>query len=315
MIREIQTIIEDKKRFLITTHIDPDGDAIGSSFAMHFFLELKDRYSDVYLEDAIPYRYQFLPGPKKIEREIRPNNYDAIFVIDCGDLKRVGKKHDLLKEHPLLVNIDHHDTNEMFGTINCVDVNASSTAEILFRIFKSFGYQLNYEIAINLYTAILTDTGSFRFQNTNEAAFHICGEMVRLGVSPRFVAEMVYENHPKERFLLLCEVLRTLQITDDGKVGIVVLTNEMYKKTNSNYEHSDGLVEYLREIRGIKVAVLIRELGDGKCKVSMRSKDETDVSIICRRLGGGGHKNAAGCVIAGEPEEVREIIKKAIAQK
>lgn len=314
MIQTIKEVLKERERFLLATHIDPDGDAIGSIFAMYFFLKIMDKSAKVYLKDVVPYRYSFLPGPEKIEREIKSSDYDVILVLDCGDLRRIGEKHELIRGHELIVNIDHHETNEMFGKINYVKVEASSTAEILYEIFKSFDVSITYEIAINLYTGIFTDTGSFRFENTNEKAFQICGEMIRFGVSPRFVAEMVYENHPKERFLLLSEVLRTLEVTQDGKVGIVSLTADMYKRTNSNYEHSDGFVEYVKELGGIKVAVLIRELENGKCKVSMRSKNDVDVGKVCYSLGGGGHRNAAGCVIDGRPEEVRKIIRKALSE-
>ncbi len=315
MIEEIEKILREKRRFLITTHVDPDGDAIGSVFAMYFFIKQLGLFPEVYLRDKVPYRYGFLPQPHRVETELEPLNYDAIFVLDCGDLKRVGEKHEKLKDHDLIVNIDHHETNEMFGKINYVDVQASSTAEIVYRIFRFFDVPLSQEIAINLYTGIFTDTGSFRFQNTTDEAFFICGHLVRNGVSPRFVAEMVYENHPKERFLLLSEALKTLEVTEGGKVGIVSLTTDMFQRTNSSYEHSDGFAEYIREMGGIKVAILIRELDKGKYKVSMRSKDDIDVGRICHNFGGGGHRNAAGCILEGTLEEVKGIVKKAVSEE
>jgi phosphoesterase RecJ-like protein len=313
MTGKIKEVLEEKKRFLITTHVDPDGDAIGSVFAMYFFLKKMGKSPKVYLKDAIPYRYAFLPRPEEIENGLGME-YEGILVLDCGDLRRVGEGYEILQGHDLIVNIDHHETNEMFGKINYVSYGASSTAEILYDIFKSFENGFTYEVAINLYTGILTDTGSFRFENTNERAFKICAEMLSYGVSPRFVAEMVYENHPKERFFLLSEVLKTLEIEEGGKLGIASVTTEMLKKTRSTYEHSDGFVEYLKELKGVKVVVLLRELESGRCKVSMRSKNDIDVGRVCQRFGGGGHKNAAGCIVNGKLEDVKELIKRAVSE-
>ncbi|MCX7857505.1 MAG: bifunctional oligoribonuclease/PAP phosphatase NrnA [Deltaproteobacteria bacterium] len=315
MIEKIKRVLEHENKFLVTTHVDPDGDAIGSMFGMYFFLKAIGKTVRVYLKDSVPYRYAFLPGPEKIEKDLKNLGQEVILVLDCGDIKRIGDEYNLLTEDRFIVNIDHHETNGMFGKINHVLKDASSTAEILYDIFMQFGAPITYEIALNIYTGIFTDTGSFRFPNTTEKCFRVCGEMLHFGVSPSYVAQMVYENHPRERFLLLSEVLRTLEVSEGGDVGIVLLTSEMFKKVNANYEHSDGFVEYIKEIKGIKVAILIRELENGKCKVSMRSKDNVNVGRICGKFGGGGHKNAAGCILEGKPEEVREKVKKVLSEE
>ncbi|MCS7280647.1 MAG: bifunctional oligoribonuclease/PAP phosphatase NrnA [Desulfobacterota bacterium] len=315
MPQKIKKILKKNESFLLCTHVDPDGDALGSLFATYFWLRQMGKSVRVYLEDRIPYRYAFLPRPESLEVQIRDLNFDAVFVLDCGDISRLGKSYELISRHTLIINIDHHETNRRFGKINYVRPNASSTAEIIFNIFSSLGTKITWEIAINIYTAIFTDTGSFRFPNTNAKAFQICGKLVRYGISPAYVAEMVYENHPKERFLLLSEVLRTLEVSEGGKVGIALITSDMYRRANASYEHSDGFVEYIKELRDVKLAIVIRELENGKCKVSMRSKDDLDVARICQTFGGGGHKNAAGCVLEGRPDKVKEIIKETVLKK
>jgi len=312
MLERIKDMVKSGKRFLITTHIDPDGDAIGSAFAMYWALETLGKSPLVYLKDQIPYNYEFLPQPKRVVYEIPDGEFDVIFVVDCGNLFRIGEGYEQLKDKGNIINIDHHTTNEPFGLINLIDENASSTAEILYRLLTLMNAPMTFEIAVNLYTAIFTDTGSFRYENTNSSAFLICEEMLRHGVEPFYVSKMVHENHPKERFLLLGLVLNTLETYDQGRIAIAHVTEEMFKKTNTTREHVDGFVEYIREIRGVEVAALVRETDNGKYKISMRSKGKVDVANVCTLFGGGGHKNAAGCNIDGTLEDVKTNIKEVV---
>jgi phosphoesterase RecJ-like protein len=305
MFTKLKEILDAGERFLVATHIDPDGDALGSAFALSFALTALGKKPVVYLKDNIPYRYRFLPQPANIVHELSGEIYDAVLVVDCGDLFRVGEGHAVLKEMGYLVNIDHHETNEAFGRINIIDERASSTGEILYLILKSLHVQFNFDIAVNIYTAVLTDTGSFRYESTTQRAFSICEEMTRFGVRPSYVAEEVYESHPKERFQLLCLVLGTLETFDGGRIACAQVTRAMFEKTDTNREYSEGFVEYLKEIRGVEVACLVREMGDEQYKVSMRSKDGVDVASVARSFGGGGHERAAGCTIKGNIEAVK----------
>jgi phosphoesterase RecJ-like protein len=311
MLKKIKKIITDGKRFLITTHIDPDGDAIGSVLSLYWAFESLKKDSSIYLKDAIPYRYEFLPKPPQIYYELSKDAYDAIFVLDCGNLFRVGDGYEKLKDMGTIINIDHHNTNETFGMVNLIDENASSTAEILYKLFKRLSIPITFNMAINIYTAILTDTGSFRYENTNPDVFAICEEMTRSGVIPSYVSRMVYENHPKERFLLLGLVLTTLKTYNQDRIAMAYVTEEMFKKTKTTREHTDGFVEYIREIKGVDVAILLREVNGQRYKISMRSKGTIDVANICNIFGGGGHKNAAGCNIDGNMEEVKKKLKEA----
>jgi phosphoesterase RecJ-like protein len=300
----IKRVIGEGRNFLVTTHIDPDGDAIGSAFAFAMAIEALGKDATVYLRDKVPYRYEFLPAPARVVRTVPEGKYDAVFILDCGSLFRVGTGHDRIGAMGPVVNIDHHDTNDHFGTIDLVDPGASSTGEIIYRILKALGVKVSTEMAVNLYTAVFTDTGSLRYDNTSLEAFRICEEMVKAGVNPSRVAMMVYENHPKERFLLLGEVLCTLTTHDDG-VAMARVTAEMFERTGTNREFTDGFVEFIKEIRGVEVAVLMREIDKQHHKISMRGKGTVDVAAVCNAFGGGGHHNAAGCRIEGTMEEAQ----------
>jgi bifunctional oligoribonuclease and PAP phosphatase NrnA len=311
MIEKISRLIDNNRKFLITTHIDPDGDALGSAFSLYWALKSLEKNASVYLKDRIPYRYEFLPGPENIIHEIPSDAYDVILVVDCGNLFRIGSGHEKLRQMGTIVSIDHHNTNEGFGAFNLVDEHASSTAEILYRLFRSLEITITLEMALNIYTAIFTDTGSFRYENTSSSAFLIAEEMTRYGVKPAYVSRMVHENHPKERFLLLGQVISSMETYHDNMVALVSVTEEMFKSTNTTSEYTDGFVEYVREIRGVEVAILLREINKNKYKTSMRSKGKVDVAAIGSLFGGGGHKNAAGCVIEGTLEEVKNKLKEA----
>lgn len=304
MFAKVKEIIDNGQDFFITTHIDPDGDAIGSVFSLYWALTSLGKSATVYLKDQVPYRYEFLPGPALIRSVIPDESYDAVFVLDCGDLPRIGEGYENLKKAKMVVSIDHHNTNDGFGRINVLDADASSTGEILYGLYEYLGVSLSYEMAVNIYTAIITDTGSFRYENTNPKAFLICEKMLRLGVKPAEVSRMVHGNHPKERFLLLGQVLCTLRTFDEDKVAVAYITEEMFEKTHSTREYSDGFAELIREVRGVEVAALMRQVGDRRYKISMRSKGSVNVADICSRFGGGGHKNAAGCHIDGTLAEV-----------
>jgi bifunctional oligoribonuclease and PAP phosphatase NrnA len=305
MFQRVSEAISKGNHFLITAHVDPDGDALGSAFALYFALKGLGKQGAVYLKDTVPYRYRFLPKPDTILHELPDGGFDVIFVVDCGNLFRVGDGWEKLKEKGYIISIDHHDTNEAFGQLNILDERASSSAEILYLVLKSLNVAFTFDIAVNIYTAILTDTGSFRYESTTKRAFSICEEMTGFGVQPSYVAGQVYENHPKERYDLLCLVLSTLQAYKENRIVTAYVNADMFAKTQTNREYTEGFVEYLKEIRGVEVACLFREVSPEKYKVSMRSKGNVDVASVANIFGGGGHKRAAGCVLEGGIEDVK----------
>jgi phosphoesterase RecJ-like protein len=312
MFQRIKEILANGKEFMVTSHIDPDGDAIGSAFALAFALKKLGKETVVYLKDKVPYRYEFLPRPASLVHEIPAKQFGAIFAVDCGDFFRIGDGYEKLKEKGLIINIDHHDSNEAFGFLNIIDGRASSTAEIIHTVLKALDVPIDFDIAVNLYTAVLTDTGSFRYNSTNSKAFIICEEMTHLGVIPSYVAEKVYESHPKERFLLLCGALTTLETQYNGRLAIMHLTDELFRQTGGSREHTEGVVEFLNEMRGVEVAIVARQIGQRRYKISMRSKADRNVASVASRFGGGGHKNAAGCTIEGSIDQVKKLLVEAV---
>ena len=312
MFQRIKEILANGKEFMVTSHIDPDGDAIGSAFALSLAIKKLGKETVVYLKDKVPYRYEFLPKPPSLVHEIPAKQFDAVFAVDCGDFFRIGDGYEKLKEKGPIINIDHHDTSEAFGFLNIIDARASSTAEIIYAVLKALDVRMDFDIAVNIYTAILTDTGSFRYNSTNSKAFIICEEMTHLGVIPSYVAENVYESHPKERFLLLCGALTTLETHYDNRLAIMYVTDELFRQVGGSREHTEGFVEFLKEMRGVEVAVVARQIGESRYKISMRSKGKVDVASVASRFGGGGHKNAAGCTIEGSIDQVKKKLVEAV---
>ncbi len=309
MIEKIKRSIEDGTRFLIASHIDPDGDALGSMFSLYWVLKSLGKTTYVYMKDGVPYRYDFLPGPQDLIHTAPSEHFDAVFVLDCGSLFRVGDDYEKIGTLGPLISIDHHETNEAFGMINLLDKAASSTAEVLYSLFVSMNVEFSQNVAVNMYTGVFTDTGSLRYENTNPKAFDICRRMVEVGVKPAYVARMVYENHPKERFLLLGEALRTLRTISGERVALAYVTEEMFQRTGTTGEYADGFSEEFRKLSNIEASVFIRQIAERKFKISMRSKGVIDVAAICGHFGGGGHKNAAGCSIEGDLAQVQEKIE------
>lgn len=312
MHQRVKELVDRGHRFLIATHIDPDGDALGSAFSLCFALNELHKEAWVYLRDSVPYQYEFLPKPRTVlgPTDLTRNGFDAFFILDCGDLRRIGDELQRFRGNCFTVNIDHHDTNEAFGQLNILDNQASSTAEILYGILKALNVPFTKEMAVNIYTAVFTDTGSLRYPNTNALAFSICQEMVQHGVIPSEVASGIYENHPKARFDLLCLALATLRTHKDGRLATMYVTKEMFDKTRTSKEHTEGFVEDLKEMRGVEVALFVRQIGPTRFKASMRGKGSVDLAAVARSFGGGGHKNAAGCTIEGPlKQSLRTLIE------
>jgi phosphoesterase RecJ-like protein len=231
--------------------------------------------------------------------------------VDCGQITRLGKAFLEFNRRGTLINIDHHVSNDNFGDINIVIPEASAAGEIIFDLLKAAGMEITPEIATNLYVAIHTDTGSFRYSSATTGSFVKAGELVRLGADPREVAVKVYENYPEKKFKLLGMVLNTLELVEvglNGKVATVVVTLDMMNRAGADKADADGFVNYARSIEGVEVGVLLRECGPEAYKISFRSKGNIDVSAVAQAFGGGGHINASGCNIEGSLEEVKKKV-------
>ena len=299
---KIKSHLQNSKNVLVVSHANPDGDAIGSLIAMGLALKAIGKKTTLYNESSIPAVYRFLPAVNSVVREIGNQNFDTAVILDCGDLERIGEAVSMVRRIPVIINIDHHVTNAGFGNLQLIDTSACATAEIVYRLIKQLSVSIDENIATSIYTGILTDTGSFRFSNTNKAAFAICEEMMALGVDPYKIAQRVYGTYSLGRIKLLNLALDSIEISYNGRLSIMTLTQNMLKKTRTQSEDVDGLINYARRIEDVKVAALIQEYqnGDGTSEtcgnyhVSLRSDGTIDVAEIASSFGGGGHSSAAG---------------------
>jgi phosphoesterase RecJ-like protein len=297
--------INRSKKILVTSHSDPDGDAVSSLLAMGLALSYLGKNTTLYNSSPIPAVYRFLPSIERITDHLEPlSGYDTAMVLDCGDIARLGSAGSGINKIPVVINVDHHISNTNFGDLQLVDPDACSTAEIVYRIIKALSIRIDQKIATSIYTGILTDTGSFRFSNTNQAAFAISQEMAELGVEPYDIAQRVYGTYSLERIKLLNLALDSLEISDNGKLSIMTVTNAMFDFTRTQPEDVDGMINYARRIQDVKVAALIQEQKNGLSRsrseykrrfhVSLRSDGSVDVAAIAGGFGGGGHPCAAG---------------------
>ena len=306
----------NSNKIIVVTHTHPDGDAIGSLIAMGMSLEALNKKITLYCESLIPAVYRFLPEVHRVVNKIGNLNYDMAVILDCGDLSRVGQTVSYLEQIPVIVNIDHHVTNTRFGHLQLIDTSACATAEIVYRLIKQMGLPFSKSVATSIYTGILADTGSFRFSNTNKAAFAICQEMVEIGVDPHNIAQHVYGTYSLSRIKLLNLALDSIELSENGKLSIMTLTQKMFDETNTKPEDVDGLINYAQRIEDVEVAALIQEHQNGnensrttnRFHVSLRSDGTFDVAAIAAMFGGGGHSSAAGFSI----EETLSSVKSRI---
>lgn len=307
MTEAILKIIKQGSRFLVASHENPDGDAIGSTLALVNALRQAGKEVVAYNRDHIPDDFQFLPGAATVVNDLKGEaEFDAGFILDSGELKRAGG--ELKDRCRILVNIDHHPHSEHFGEVHYVDEKASATGALVYRIVKAAGWNLSIEVALCIYTAILSDTGSFRYSNADPEAFRIAAEMVEVGVPPWDVASGIYESQDVRRLRLLAMALSTLTVSSCGRYASLSVTDDMMAECGAGTEHTDGFVNYPRSVRGVEVALFFRQLEEDLFKVGFRSKGAIDVGALSRELGGGGHHNAAGATVQGSLDEVRDSV-------
>ncbi len=314
-----QTITQLKKssRVLLATHIHPDGDAIGSLIGLGLALEAIKKDVLLYNASPLPAVYHFLPSIHRIKHDPGDiGSYDTAVILDCSDLQRIGETSAAVNRIPAVINIDHHVTNTRFGNYQLIDSTASATAEIIYRLITAMEIPITTAMAYAIYTGIMADTGSFRFSNTNPEAFKICHEMVELGADPHKVAHHVYETISLNRIKLLNMLFDTIELSENGKLSIMTLTQNMLHTTNTKMADINGLINYAKRIESVKVAALLFERdGTNKCinncpfHVSLRSDGSVDVSMIAASFGGGGHRSAAGFDILATLPEIKQQLR------
>jgi len=306
MLSQVVDLIVAKERFAITSHVRPDGDGLGSSLGLFWLLRALGKDPEVIMHDPVPHAYERLPGAELVR--VTPavdRQYDAVFVIECSDVSRPGLI-DLEKQ--FVVNIDHHATTSHFGQVNWIDATASAVGEMIYNLMKAIGVRPTREIAECVYTALLTDTGSFHYSNTSERTFKIASELVRAGVKPAKVAQAVFNNYPWSKIELGARVMATARRDPSGRVAWMRQTLAMLDETGASEEDGDGFVNYPMSCGEVEAVAFLKETAPGVYRTSLRSKGEVNVARIAEQFGGGGHRNAAGCTLSGDWDEAERMI-------
>ena len=297
----------------VLSHVRPDGDAFGSQLAMALSLTALGKQVTVWNEDGMLEKYSFMPGAELLARPpAESQTFDLGVALDTAIQTRLGTAGEAVRAETW-INIDHHPTNPRYGDFVYIDPFAPATGQILFELLSSEGLPLDAAIAENLFVAISTDTGSFQYPNTTARTFEIGAELLKCGVDVGRVSQLLYETYPRRRVELLRDLLGTMRFEANGQVASFSLSLPVAKSLGVLPEDNEGLIDHIRAIQGVVVAVFFEELAEGKVRVSMRSKSEAaDVAAICQSFGGGGHKLAAGARVRGTLAEVEEKVLKAI---
>lgn len=314
--QQIARLIETRRRFVVSTHLNPEGDALGSQIALGRALETLGKDVRLCNRDPVPGLYRFLPGADRIEVvEMVPAPYDFLVLVDCGSLDRTGLRlpEPAAAGRGEMIIVDHHLSSE--GTRHgghWIDAGAAATGEMIYALIRELAVPLDKTIAVNLYASITTDTGTFRYSNTTPQVLRMAADLIEQGADPWENALRLYESHPEGRIRLLAAALSTLERGLEGRVAWVTLTSRMFSETGTAAGDTEGIVNYPRSIEGVEVAFLFRQVEEKEWKVSFRSKGGVNVASLAETFGGGGHHNAAGCQVSGTLEEVTQRVLRAL---
>lgn len=310
---EVLTAFRQGRTFLLLAHLHPDGDVLGSQLGLGLALREAGRVITLACAHPVPGEYDFLPGAALVQqwKEGR-GGFDVVVVLDCPDPARLGGLLEGCRgPGTVVVNLDHHPDNSRYGDVNWIEPSASATGELVYELLLAGSLPLTREVAVNLFTAVTTDTGSFRYSNATPKAFRMAAHLVELGADPAAVALALYESRDLAGLRLLGRLLERIEVNPAGTVAWLVLDRKAL--ADPDLPEAEDFVTYPRSLHGVKVALLFREL-DGEVKVSLRAKGEVNVARIAAAFGGGGHPNAAGCVVRGELAEVKVRLLRAVDQ-
>ena len=310
---KISRVIQKNKNFLITSHINLDGDGIGSELALYFILKKLNKKVTILNQDRIPKIYDFLPDSDKVQywnnNRINPKSIDVGIALDCSSIKRIGRTYEIFKDIKTIINIDHHKSNENFGNLNYLDCSVSSVGEIIYELITFLNIDLlDEKISTCLFTAIITDTGSFRYSNVSSKTFGVASHLTRHRIKSHLIANNIYNRSTYPGLKLLGESLLTLEMDDSNYVSWLTITRKMLNDTNANDEDIEGIINIATTLNNVEISILFRETKDNKIKVSFRSKGNFDVNKFAGKFKGGGHPNAAGCLCLGKLDEIKEKI-------
>jgi|WetSurMetagenome_2_1015567.scaffolds.fasta_scaffold00030_22 bifunctional oligoribonuclease and PAP phosphatase NrnA len=322
--------LRNRDNFLVATHVNPDGDAVGSAVALSMALEKIGKKIVLVDKHPVSPQYFFLPGHERFHTYEtfqasghRVSDFETLVMLDCNTVGRIGL--ESVEQHPAIeelkgavaggmfsIIIDHHQVNNDFGNVKWIDSAAAATGILVYSIIKTMGIPITMDMAENLYTAIVIDTGNFRFDNTTPDVLRIAAELADYGVSPGVIYEEVYESFSEDRFRLYMQVIGSIEL--HGDIAVSVVTRKMLDETSTTADDTENFVSFPRLMREVKISALVRELNSGGCKVSLRSKGAINISEVAEYFGGGGHRNAAGCRINAGVEDAKRLVLEKISE-
>jgi phosphoesterase RecJ-like protein len=307
---EIGKALRAHQRIAVMSHVRPDGDALGSQLALGLSLKKLGKEVRIWNEEGMLEKYSFLPCSDLVSKPpAEAEDVDLAIALDTAIQNRLGNAFAAVKSAKTWINIDHHPSNPRYGDLVYIDDNSPATGQIIYELIQDQGLPFDRDIAENLYVAISTDTGSFQYPNTTARTYEIAAKLVHAGVNVGRVNQLTYETYPRRRIELLRELLRTLRFECEDRVASFSLSLKTAADLGVFPEDNEGLIDHIRAVRGVVVAVFFEELTDGKVRVSMRSKNpKADVCAIATKFGGGGHKLAAGARMRGSLAEVEEKV-------
>jgi len=310
---EISKVLQKNNNFLITSHINLDGDGIGSELALYSILKKLKKKPIILNQGKLPKIYDFLPGVNKVQYleddYIDAKSIDVGIALDCSNVTRMGKTYEIFKNIKTIINIDHHTSNENFGDLNYVDNTVSSVGEIIYELIKSINIDLlDEDISTCLFAAIMTDTGSFRYSNVSSKTFKIASDLTSFGIKPHLIAANIYNRNTYPGLKLLGEALSTLEVDSSNYFSWLTISRKMLNNTKANDEEIEGIIDVATTLDNTEVSILFRETKDNKIKISFRSKGNFDVNKFAGKFNGGGHPNAAGCLCTGKMYKIKEKI-------
>ncbi|WNQ13776.1 bifunctional oligoribonuclease/PAP phosphatase NrnA [Paenibacillus aurantius] len=316
-LQEAKRFLEEQDDFLVVAHINPDGDAISSTLAVGWMLKQLGKRFVMVNEGKSPDKFDYLWGNSDIADfsviERKPD-FQHVISVDCADYSRIGQVSSIFGEAPSLLNIDHHPTNDYFGTVQLIRPDAAATVEILYELAVVLGIRWEEELASCIYTGLLTDTGGFRYSNTTPNVMRIASEMLGYGVKGSVLAEHLLERMTRSHVALLRKALAQLSFSHEGKIAWIAVSAQDIAEAGASNEDLEGIVNYPRNIEGVEVGILVKEGEGGRFKASLRSAGKVNVAEIAQRFGGGGHVRAAGCSFEGTIESVLDKIVKEVGK-
>lgn len=315
---EIAEVLQRSRRVILCGHVMPDGDSLGSVLALGMALEGMGKDVTLASHDAIPEAYNFLPGKERflLGAQALAGQYDTFVALDCSVPDRLGDLRELLNRPGIVTcNIDHHAGFELYAHFNHVDSSAAATGEIILNLLDLMDIPVSGDIANYLYVSLVTDTGSFQYENTTSRTMRSVARLMDSGVPAAQLNILLFEEKPLANFRVLGAALDTLSLSSCGKVAWISIDRRTLEQLNARDEHADGLINYVRMVRGVEVALLFREVSSKRYKVGLRSKGTVDVNRLAGLFGGGGHSRAAGCIMEGDFEDIKsKIIEVSIAE-